>query len=41
MREGRTPARMAATLNEFRWASRVETFATLFVGIVDLTTLCR
>ena len=37
--EGRTPARMVATLNEFLLGfSRVETFATLFVGIVDLTT---
>lgn len=35
--EGRTPARMVATLNEFLLGfSRVETFATLFVGIVDL-----
>lgn len=37
--EGRTPARMVAMLNEFLLGfSRVETFATLFVGIVDLTT---
>ena len=37
--EGRTPARMVATLNEFLLGfSRVETFATLFVGIVDLAT---
>ena len=37
--EGRTPARMVATLNEFLLGfSRVETFATLFIGIVDLTT---
>ena len=37
--EGRTPARMVATLNEFLLGfSRVETFATLFVGIVDLVT---
>ena len=37
--EGRTPARMVATLNAFLLGfSRVETFATLFVGIVDLTT---
>lgn len=37
--EGRTPARMVATLNEFLLGfSRVETFATLFVGIVDLAS---
>lgn len=37
--EGRTPARMVTTLNEFLLGfSRVETFATLFVGIVDLAT---
>lgn len=37
--EGRTPARMVATLNEFLLGfSKVETFATLFVGIVDLAT---
>ena len=37
--EGRTPARMVATLNEFLLGfSRVEIFATLFVGIVDLAT---
>ena len=37
--EGRTPARMVATLNEFLLGfSRVETFATLFVGVVDLAT---
>lgn len=37
--EGRIPARMVATLNEFLLGfSRVETFATLFVGIVDLAT---
>ena len=37
--EGRTPARMVATLNEFLLGfSRIETFATLFVGIVDLAT---
>lgn len=37
--EGRTPARMVATLNEFLLGfSRVETFATLFVGIVDVAT---
>ena len=37
--EGRTPARMVATVIEFLLGfSRVETFATLFVGIVDLAT---
>ena len=35
--EGLAPARMVRTLNEFLLGfSRVETFATLFVGIVDL-----
>ena len=35
--EGRSPAHMVRTLNEFLLGfSRIETFATLFVGIVDL-----
>ena len=35
--EGLTPARMVRTLNQFLLGfSRVETFATLFVGLVDL-----
>ncbi len=37
--EGLTPARMVSLLNDFLLGfSRLETFATLFVGIVDLPT---
>ncbi|MBF0912050.1 MAG: SpoIIE family protein phosphatase [Atopobiaceae bacterium] len=37
--EGQTPAHMVSTLNEFLLGfSRVETFATLFVGIIDLSS---
>ena len=36
--EGLTPARMVRSLNEFLLGfSRLETFATLFVGVIDLT----
>lgn len=37
--EGRSPARMVRTLNDFLLGfSRIETFATLFVGLIDLKT---